>query len=36
MDELEEFLRSWMEAAAERGGLPSGRLAEAFKVVATA
>jgi len=36
MDELEDWLRSWMSAAAERGGLPSGRLAEAFKVVATA
>jgi LmbE family N-acetylglucosaminyl deacetylase len=36
MDELEDFLRTWMASAAERGGLPSGRLAEAFKVVATA
>ncbi len=36
MDELEEWLRTWMSSAAERGGLASGRLAEAFKVVATA
>jgi LmbE family N-acetylglucosaminyl deacetylase len=36
MDDLEDWLRSWMSAAAERGGLPPGRLAEAFKVVPTA
>jgi LmbE family N-acetylglucosaminyl deacetylase len=36
MDELEDWLRTWMSGAAERGGLAPGRLAEAFKVVATA
>jgi LmbE family N-acetylglucosaminyl deacetylase len=36
MDELEDWLRSWMSGAAERGGLAPARLAEAFRVVATA
>jgi LmbE family N-acetylglucosaminyl deacetylase len=30
MDDLDERIRSWMTAAAERGGLAQGRLAEAF------
>jgi LmbE family N-acetylglucosaminyl deacetylase len=30
MDDLDERIRGWMTAAAERGGLPDGRLAEAF------
>lgn len=30
MDDLDERIRGWMSAAAERAGLPSGRLAEAF------
>lgn len=30
MDDLDERIRDWMSAAAERAGLPSGRLAEAF------
>jgi len=30
MDDLEDRIRSWMSAAAERGGLPEGHLAEAF------
>jgi LmbE family N-acetylglucosaminyl deacetylase len=30
MEDLEERIRSWMTMAAERGGLPEGRLAEAF------
>ena len=30
MDDLEDRIRSWMTMAAERGGLPEGRLAEAF------
>jgi LmbE family N-acetylglucosaminyl deacetylase len=30
MDDLEERIRGWMTVAAERGGLPDGRLAEAF------
>ena len=35
MDELEKMLRGWGELTAERLGLPKGRLAEAYKVVAT-
>ncbi len=35
-DDLEEMLRSWLQAGAEAGGMPEGRLAESFKVVATA
>ena len=30
MDDLDERIRGWMTMAAERGGLPDGRLAEAF------
>lgn len=30
MDDLDERIRGWMSAAAERAGLPTGRLAEAF------
>ncbi|HUY48992.1 MAG TPA: PIG-L deacetylase family protein [Streptosporangiaceae bacterium] len=36
MDNLEEFLRGWLTRTAERGGLPAGRLAEAFQVLDTA
>jgi LmbE family N-acetylglucosaminyl deacetylase len=36
MDDLEEMIRGWMAAAAERGGLPGGRLAEMFHAVRTA
>jgi LmbE family N-acetylglucosaminyl deacetylase len=34
-DSLEEFLRGWLSRAATQGGLPEGRLAEAFQVVQT-
>ena len=34
-EEIESRVRQWLEMAAEQGGLPSGRLAEAFQVVAT-
>ena len=30
MDDLDERIRSWMSAAADRAGMPTGRLAEAF------
>lgn len=33
--EFPDRVRQWMAAAAEQGGLPEGRLAEAFKVVVT-
>ena len=36
MDDLEGMIRGWMAAAAQRGGLPEGRLAEMFHAVATA
>ncbi len=36
MDDLEEFLSRWLKASAERAGLPEGRLAESFLVMATA
>jgi LmbE family N-acetylglucosaminyl deacetylase len=36
MDNLEEFLRGWLARAAAQGGLPEGRLAEAFQVIDTA
>jgi LmbE family N-acetylglucosaminyl deacetylase len=36
MDGLEDFLRGWLTRSAERGGLPEGRLAEAFQVLDTA
>lgn len=33
--EIEARVRQWVEMAAEQGGLPAGRVAEAFQVVAT-
>lgn len=36
MEDLEALLANWMSMAAERAGLPEGRLAEAFKIVRTA
>ena len=36
MDGLEDFLRGWLTRAAGLGGLPEGRLAEAFQVLDTA
>jgi LmbE family N-acetylglucosaminyl deacetylase len=36
MDDLEVFVGGWLKANAERGGLPDGRLAESFLVMATA
>ena len=36
MDGLEDMLRGWLAMVAQRGGLPDGRLAEAFQVVDTA
>jgi LmbE family N-acetylglucosaminyl deacetylase len=35
MDDLESFVRGWGEMTAERFGLPTGRLAEAFQIVRT-
>ncbi|MBO0777086.1 MAG: PIG-L family deacetylase [Actinobacteria bacterium] len=35
MEDLEGFLRGWLSAAAARGGLPEGSLAEVFQVVDT-
>jgi LmbE family N-acetylglucosaminyl deacetylase len=35
MENLEEFLRGWLTRAAAQGGLPEGRLAEAFQVLDT-
>lgn len=35
-DDLEEMIRGWLSMTADSGGLPAGRLAEAFKVVPTA
>jgi LmbE family N-acetylglucosaminyl deacetylase len=34
-ESLDEFLRGWTSATAERFGLPAGRLAEAFQVLNT-
>jgi len=34
-DGLAEFLRGWLSRAAKQGGLPDGRLAEAFQVLQT-
>jgi LmbE family N-acetylglucosaminyl deacetylase len=34
-DGLEERLRGWLSTSAEQGGLPGGRLAEAFQVLQT-
>jgi LmbE family N-acetylglucosaminyl deacetylase len=36
MEQLEEFLRGWLSRTAATGGLPEGRLAEAFQVMETA
>jgi LmbE family N-acetylglucosaminyl deacetylase len=36
MDDLEDRIRTWMAMSAQQGGLPEGRLAEAFRVVGTA
>jgi LmbE family N-acetylglucosaminyl deacetylase len=36
MEGLDERIRGWVSLNAERGGLPDGRLAEAFFVVSTA
>ena len=36
MDDLEVLLRGWLTLNAKAGGLPEGRLAEAFRVVGTA
>ena len=35
MDNLEDFLRGWLSRSAAAGGLPEGRLAEAFQVLDT-
>ena len=35
MTDLENFLRGWHSGAAAQGGLPEGRLAEAFQVIST-
>jgi LmbE family N-acetylglucosaminyl deacetylase len=35
MEDLEERMRGWFSANALLGGLPEGRLAEAFKVIQT-
>jgi len=35
MEQLEEFVGGWLRQAAARGGLPAGRLAEAFYIMAT-
>lgn len=35
MENLEEFLRGWLSRNAALGGLPQGRLAEAFQVIET-
>ncbi len=34
-DDLEDLLRGWQTMMAEAGGLPEGRLAEAFRIVVT-
>ena len=33
MDNLADMLRGWLSRSAEMGGLPEGRLAEAFQVI---
>jgi LmbE family N-acetylglucosaminyl deacetylase len=33
MEDLEKFLREWLTRAATQGGLPEGRLAEAFQII---
>lgn len=35
MEDLEKFLRGWLTRSASAAGLPEGRLAEAFQVLAT-
>jgi len=35
MDDLEDRIRGWLTRAARLGGLPDGRLAEAFQVLDT-
>jgi hypothetical protein len=35
METLEERVREWGALSAEAGGLPEGRLAESYKIVAT-
>lgn len=35
MDNLEDYVREWLAKSAQSGGLPDGRLAEAFMVVRT-
>ena len=35
MTGLEDMLRNWLGMVAQRGGLPAGRLAEAYQVVDT-
>jgi LmbE family N-acetylglucosaminyl deacetylase len=35
MEELDEWIRGWAERNAETGGLPQGRLAEAFRVISS-
>ena len=35
MDNLEEMIREWGQRNAGIGGLPEGRIAEAFKIVNT-
>jgi hypothetical protein len=35
MDGLEDMLRGWLARSAAQGGLPDGRLAEAFQVLDT-
>lgn len=34
-EDLAGFLRGWLEATAREGGLPEGRMAEAFRAIAT-
>ena len=36
LDDLEDRIRDWLTRAARQGGLPDGRLAEAFQVLDTA
>lgn len=35
MENLEDYVRAWLSKSAQAGGLPDGRLAEAFMVVRT-
>jgi hypothetical protein len=36
IDDLEGMLRTWLTMTASKGGLPDGRLAEAFRIMPTA